>query len=164
MPGPTTAPNGPTCCARCRGGSGPFTGSTPSQLPTGTPPTPASAPTGPTVTPSPRSAPCVSSAPGSTSSYDAPGAKQARRVLFPVKALRVPVLSSERRRPRLLQRFQPVHEEPSDFIGPLLLDPVTTPGQDVAAPQVRQGVRKAGDGPGPPYGRAVLLPADEQGR
>src|SRR5262249_47272211 len=65
---------------------------------------------------------------------------------------------------RLLQRLQPVHEEPADLIGPFLLDPVTASGEDVAAPQVRQGVGKAGDGPGPPHGRTVLLPSDEQGR
>src|SRR6266567_1199090 len=65
---------------------------------------------------------------------------------------------------RLLQRFQPVHKEPVDLIGPLLLNPVTTPGQDVAAPQAWQGAGKAGDGAAPPHGRAVFLPSDEQGR
>lgn len=33
-----------------------------------------------------------------------------------------------------LQRLQPVHEESVDLIGPLLLDPVTAPGEDMAAP------------------------------
>src|SRR3984957_4772184 len=64
----------------------------------------------------------------------------------------------------LLQRLQPVHEEPVDLIGALLLDPVTAPGEDIAALQVWQRVGKARDGPGPPPGRAVQLPADEQGR
>src|SRR5260370_6409033 len=59
------------------------------------------------------------------------------------------VQASRSRRPGLLQRLQPVHEEPVDLIGALLLDPVTAPGQDVAAPQARHGVGEAGQAPGP---------------